>query len=382
MPQKSNTLPTWGNEASMNLNPLILTNIQSSPYFKNELFKLKTYHEVVDEIYYRVAHLEPWERGSRQTSGQIGMCGGVRGVGAGGIVSSAYCLLYKLYTLKLTRKQLNGLLSHSDSPYIRGLGFMYVRYSQPPADLWEWLEPYLEDEEEIDAKAGSGCTMTIGEMARSFLTKLEWFSTLFPRIPVPIMKDLELKLSEWKEGFLERQREKQIEAGGVEEEEEEPEEPMARKSRGGSRDNSRSGSHTSNRSRDHRRSRSKERQHSHSKNNDRRRRSRSREKRPRSRSPERRKRRSQDRSRDQRRSRSRDRRREREGDDFSRALQRERERQQKERREPRSRSRERRHSRERDRKSHRDRRRSRSTERKKSHSRDRERSRSRSQGRR
>ena len=38
----------------MNLNPLILTNIQSSPYFKNELFKLKTYHEVVDEIYYRV----------------------------------------------------------------------------------------------------------------------------------------------------------------------------------------------------------------------------------------------------------------------------------------------------------------------------------------
>ncbi|XP_071802403.1 pre-mRNA-splicing factor 38B-like isoform X1 [Asterias amurensis] len=381
MPQKSNTLPTWGNEASMNLNPLILTNIQSSPYFKNELFKLKTYHEVVDEIYYRVAHLEPWERGSRQTSGQIGMCGGVRGVGAGGIVSSAYCLLYKLYTLKLTRKQLNGLLSHSDSPYIRGLGFMYVRYSQPPADLWEWLEPYLEDEEEIDAKAGSGCTMTIGEMARSFLTKLEWFSTLFPRIPVPIMKDLELKLSEWKEGFLERQREKQIEAGGVEEEEE-PEEPMARKSRGGSRDNSRSGSHTSNRSRDHRRSRSKERQHSHSKNNDRRRRSRSREKRPRSRSPERRRRRSQDKSRDQRRSRSRDRRREREGDDFSRALQRERERQQKERREPRSRSRERRHSRERDRKSHRDRRRSRSTERKKSHSRDRERSRSRSRGRR
>lgn len=46
----------------------------------------------------------------------------VRGVGAGGIVSSAYCLLYKLYTLRLTRKQLNGLLTHTDSPYIRALG--------------------------------------------------------------------------------------------------------------------------------------------------------------------------------------------------------------------------------------------------------------------
>ena len=54
MPPKNNTLPSWGNESSMNLNPMILTNIQSSPYFKNELFKLKTYHEVIDEIYYKV----------------------------------------------------------------------------------------------------------------------------------------------------------------------------------------------------------------------------------------------------------------------------------------------------------------------------------------
>lgn len=61
----------------MNLNSLILTNIQSSSYFKVQLFKLKTYHEVVDEIYYQVKHLEPWERGSRKTAGQTGMCGGV-----------------------------------------------------------------------------------------------------------------------------------------------------------------------------------------------------------------------------------------------------------------------------------------------------------------
>lgn len=31
---KNNNLPLWGNERSMNLNPLILTNIQSSHYFK------------------------------------------------------------------------------------------------------------------------------------------------------------------------------------------------------------------------------------------------------------------------------------------------------------------------------------------------------------
>ena len=53
----NNVLPIWGNEKSMNLNSLILTNIQGSPYFKVQLFALKTYHEVVDEIYYRVSQI-------------------------------------------------------------------------------------------------------------------------------------------------------------------------------------------------------------------------------------------------------------------------------------------------------------------------------------
>lgn len=194
--KQSNLLPLWGNERSMNLNPLILTNIQSSHYFKVNLYELKTYHEVVDEIYYKVTHLEPWEKGSRRTSGQTGMCGGVRGVGAGGIVSTAYCLLYKLFTLKLTRKQLNGLVTHCDSPYIRALGFMYIRYTQPPQNLLEWYEPYMDDTEELDVKAGGGQTMKIGIMLRQWLVKLEWFSTLFPRIPVPIQQKINSQMQE------------------------------------------------------------------------------------------------------------------------------------------------------------------------------------------
>ncbi|ELT91290.1 hypothetical protein CAPTEDRAFT_220262 [Capitella teleta] len=187
----NNPLPIHGNEKSMNLNHMILSNIQASPYFKVNLYDLKTYHEVIDEIFYKVNHLEPWEKGSRKTAGQTGMCGGVRGVGAGGIVSSAYCLLYKLFTLRLTRKQLVGLLQHTDSPYIRGLGFMYIRYTQPPGEIWDWYVDYLEDEEEIDVRAGGGHVITIGEMCRLFMTKLEWYSTLFPRVPVPIQKSIE-----------------------------------------------------------------------------------------------------------------------------------------------------------------------------------------------
>lgn len=60
-----NTLPYHCN-SKMSLNPLLYTNIQQSPYFKTDLFQLKTYHEVIDEIYYNVKHLEPWEKGSRK----------------------------------------------------------------------------------------------------------------------------------------------------------------------------------------------------------------------------------------------------------------------------------------------------------------------------
>lgn len=71
---------------------------------------------------------------------------------------------------------------------------MYIRYTQPPADLFDWYTDYLQDDEEIDVKAGGGQTMTIGQMVRLFMTKLEWFSTLFPRIPVPIQKQIEQKM--------------------------------------------------------------------------------------------------------------------------------------------------------------------------------------------
>ncbi len=35
-------------------------------------------------------------------------------------------------------------------------------------------------------KAGGGMVLQIGQMLRQWLIKLEWFDTLFPRIPVPI----------------------------------------------------------------------------------------------------------------------------------------------------------------------------------------------------
>jgi len=53
----------------------------------------------------------------------------------------------------------------------------------------------LKDEEEIDAKAGGGQPITIGVMVRQLLTKLDWYDTLFPRIPVPIQMSIDSKLA-------------------------------------------------------------------------------------------------------------------------------------------------------------------------------------------
>ncbi|KAG9302740.1 hypothetical protein G9A89_009517 [Geosiphon pyriformis] len=115
----------------------------------------------------------------------------------GTTASTAFCLLYKLWTLRLTIKQVSGLIDHPDSPHIRALGFLYLRYVCKPADLWEWFEDYLDDEEDLQIQAGPRpVTITIGRMCRQLLTETKWLGTFLPRIPVPIARDIELKLKE------------------------------------------------------------------------------------------------------------------------------------------------------------------------------------------
>uniref|UniRef100_M4BIY1 Pre-mRNA-splicing factor 38 n=1 Tax=Hyaloperonospora arabidopsidis (strain Emoy2) TaxID=559515 RepID=M4BIY1_HYAAE len=131
---KQDELPINGNDTTYNLNTLLHQNILQSAYF-HELYKLKTYHEVVDEIYYRVDHAEPWSPGTAR------------------IPSSCFCLLHKFFLMRLTVKQMQGLLRHTDSSYIRVIGFLYLRYTCDPEKLWTWFEPYLEDVEEFNASA-------------------------------------------------------------------------------------------------------------------------------------------------------------------------------------------------------------------------------------
>lgn len=53
---KSNTIKLWGNEKTMNINEMVLSNIVSSTYYRLDLHKFRTHYELVDEIYYKVTY--------------------------------------------------------------------------------------------------------------------------------------------------------------------------------------------------------------------------------------------------------------------------------------------------------------------------------------
>lgn len=172
--KKKNTVPMHGS-ANYNINTLLFDNIMSSDYFR-ALFQLRTYHEVISEIERVVKHVEPWQTGTSR------------------FPSSAFCLLVKFMTMKLTYKQLNGLLCYTDCVYVRALGLLYLRYVCPPADLWKWVAPYLEDDQPISPVSDANVKMTMGTYVVKLLTEMQYYGTTLPRIPVLIERKFKVYL--------------------------------------------------------------------------------------------------------------------------------------------------------------------------------------------
>ncbi|RLN28197.1 uncharacterized protein C2845_PM05G25380 [Panicum miliaceum] len=171
-------IQTSGKPIDLLMEKVLCMNILSSEYFK-ELYRLKTYHEVIDEIYSCVEHVEPW------------MTGNCRGP------STAFCLLYKFFTMKLTVKQMHGLLKHPDSPYIRAIGFLYLRYVADPKTLWTWYEPYLRDDEEF-SPGSNGRVTTMGVYVRDLILGQYYFDSFLPRIPLPVTRQVTANLEKMK----------------------------------------------------------------------------------------------------------------------------------------------------------------------------------------
>ncbi|KAI5083083.1 hypothetical protein GOP47_0002826 [Adiantum capillus-veneris] len=141
--------------------------------------EVQTCGKPIDTLLEKVDHVEPW------------MTGNCRGP------STAFCLLYKFFTMKLTVKQMQGLLNHGDSPYIRAVGFLYLRYVGDPKTLWGWYEQYVKDDEEF-APGSNGKKTTMGVYIRDLLLDQYYFDTLLPRIPVPILRQISSHLERLK----------------------------------------------------------------------------------------------------------------------------------------------------------------------------------------
>mmetsp|Transcript_5408 Transcript_5408/g.8132 ORF Transcript_5408/g.8132 Transcript_5408/m.8132 type:complete len:398 (+) Transcript_5408:198-1391(+) len=85
------------------------------------------------------------------------------------------------------------MLNHVDSPYIRCIGFLYLRYAAEPSTLWSWFEPYLHDEESVQIRQGKAET-TVGKYCQMLLNDLEYYGTRLPRLPLAMERQFKVKL--------------------------------------------------------------------------------------------------------------------------------------------------------------------------------------------
>jgi len=171
----ASTFPVHGDPSKGNMNDLLRSNIMRCQYFKVDLFEKKTYHEVINEIDIHVGYVEPWT------------------IGTHGVPSTIFCCLYKWMLMRLSMKQIFGMVKETN-PYTRCTGFLYIRYLWKPELLWHFLSPFMMDDQEFEPTPSTGETTTIGEYVEKLLADQHYYSTILPRIPALIDKEVKKRL--------------------------------------------------------------------------------------------------------------------------------------------------------------------------------------------
>jgi len=187
--------PCNGNVETMNMNPLILGNVKTTDYFKN-LGQLQTMDQFIDQVYADGKMVVPWYPGTHNQVRTSGMCSQARGVSAAGVPTEFFTLLFKFFTMRPSAQQIQTIIDHPDSPYIRALGFIFLRYVCPPEHIWAWFEHYVTDEDELYLRGEKAdkTPSTIGKLCRTLLTTLDFHDTMLPRLPVKVTRDIQAKL--------------------------------------------------------------------------------------------------------------------------------------------------------------------------------------------
>jgi pre-mRNA-splicing factor 38B len=200
----SSTLPLWGpDDGTFHFHPILHQNTLGSNYFQRCCENLRDWNSIVDEIYEQdLQHLQPFTDYSGNKS-----------------PSTAFCLLLRLLLLRMTKRELQDTLDHVDSPYIRAIGFLYLRYSCPPDLVLEWITPYMLDEQEVRVEMGytagasiggrggaagkkgtSNAIQTLGGFVRMLFgggeqsQNREYYGTPLPRYPTAVEREIRVQV--------------------------------------------------------------------------------------------------------------------------------------------------------------------------------------------
>ena len=174
------------NSSDGKLNNLLLNNILSCQYFK-EVVLFKDFNSLEKEIINNVTNIEAWA------------------VGISGVPSTFFCCLYRLFILSPSNEQITHLLK-SEYIYVKLIGILYLRFLGDPNFLWEYLSPFLNDNNLFFPKVDKKNKISVSEYVQQLFTDEKHYGTRLPRIPVKIERDIKIKLICYKE-MEEREKE-------------------------------------------------------------------------------------------------------------------------------------------------------------------------------
>jgi len=170
-------LETHGNQETFNLNPLLANCVLNHDYSRKLWEMGDSFKLLLIEARDKVTHVEPWQQGTARTP------------------STAMCILVRFFQLGLHEGHVEALLSASEPALVRALGFLYLRYVCPPAQLWKWCEDTIYDELTAEPTyLAGGSSTTLSAWLRAVLTDQKYYGTILPRIPVKIEREIKVKL--------------------------------------------------------------------------------------------------------------------------------------------------------------------------------------------
>ena len=77
--------------------------------------------------------------------------------------------------------------------YVRAMAMLYLRFTCPPKEMWDWFEPYLVDDHEFTVYH-NGKKLFLAYFVKLLIEEDKFCDILLPRIPVLIHREMKEKL--------------------------------------------------------------------------------------------------------------------------------------------------------------------------------------------